>query len=310
MTTTPIQDTAPLVSVVIPVRNRPDELPVAVRSVLEQGLPVEVVIVDDASTDHTPAVAQAMAAADARIRLVAFPDNRGGGHARNAGIDAATAPWLAFLDSDDIWLPGKLQAQLAQLQALGPQARAMAFSNLVVDHADGSEPQPWNTLAYAQGMGARRYLLELHQVIQTSTLLMPTALARQIRFDGTLRRHQDLDFVLRAESEGVSFCYLDRSLVRYSADPQAVRVSKRVNAQPSLVWLERARAYLTPREIGLFYLRHVYDVELQQAPWVARRRAWQAMRAGATSPGALLLRSLKLMLPPALKSRLKAWRHG
>lgn len=310
MTTINSPTLAPLVSVVIPVRNRPEALPLAVRSVLDQGLPVEVVIVDDASTDNTPAVAAALAAADPRVRLVAFAENLGGGHARNAGIDAATAPWLAFLDSDDLWLPGKLQAQMAHLQGGGNGQSVIGFSNLVVDHADGQEPLPWITVPYAAGMTARQYLLELHQVIQTSTLLMPTAVARSVRFDGALRRHQDLDFVLRAESAGVRFCYLDQCLVRYSADPAAVRVSRRENVAPSLAWLARATPYLSPREIGQFYLRHVYDVELRQAPRQAWGRAWRAARAGATTPGALCWRTLKLLVPAGLKARLKGLRHG
>lgn len=300
----------PIVTVVIPVRNRPIDLPRAVASVLEQNVPAEIIIIDDASTDQTPAVAVGLAANDTRIHVIAFRENKGGGHARNAGIDQASAPWLAFLDSDDIWLPGKLSAQLEQLQSLGPTPSAIGFTNLLVDTGDGAPAHPWNDIAYGAGMTARQYLLELHQVIQTSTLLMPTAVARQVRFDGALRRHQDLDFVLRAEAAGIQFQYLDRHLVRYSADPQASRVSRRVDATPSLAWLERATKYLTPREIGLFYLRHVYDIELQHAPWPARRRAWRAMRNGASTPAALVMQSVKLSIPPALKARLKALRHG
>lgn len=310
MTTINSPTLAPLVSVVIPVRNRPEALPLAVRSVLDQGLPVEVVIVDDASTDNTPAVAAALAAADPRVRLVAFAENLGGGHARNAGIDAATAPWLAFLDSDDLWLPGKLQAQMIHLQGCGSGEAVIGFCNLVVDHADGQEPKPWNTVPYAAGMTARCYILELFQAIQTSTLLMPTGVARGVRFDGALRRHQDLDFVLRAESIGVRFSYLDQCLVLYSADPLTVRVSRRENVAPSLAWLDRAKPYLSPREIGRFYLHHVYDMELKKSPRKAWGRAWQAVRAGATTPGALCWRTAKLLMPARLKAWLKGSRYG
>ncbi|MFG6468780.1 glycosyltransferase family 2 protein [Roseateles sp. BYS87W] len=304
----------PAVTVVIPTHNRAAELPRAVQTVLSQGVPVEVIVVDDASTDHTVQVAQALAAQHPQVRVVAFAQNRGGGHARNAGIDAAQAPWLAFLDSDDAWLPGKLQAQLKHLAACAAAdpatAQVISFTNLVVDHADGQEPLPWNELPFDASTTARRYLLEQHQVIQTSTLLMPTAVARAVRFDGALRRHQDLDFVLRAESAGVRFLYLNECLVRYSADPLAVRVSRRENVAPSLAWLERATPYLSPREIGQFYLRHVYDVELKQAPRVAWGRAWRAARAGATTPGALCWRTAKLLVPAGLKARLKGLRHG
>lgn len=300
-----------LVSVVIPVRNRPDALQAAVESVLQQGVPVEVLIVDDASTDQTPAVAAALAAADPRVRLLAQAVNGGGGRARNVGIDAATAPWLAFLDSDDRWMPGKLVAQLKQLAALGPGSRTIAFSNLLVDHADGTPPYPWITEPYRADESAKSYLLERHQVMQTSTLLMPTEVARTVRFDPGLRRHQDIDFILRADVAGMKFAYLDEVLVHYSADPKASRVSKRVNAGPSLAWLEVARAYLSDRERSAFYLRHVFDMEHQEHPWRARRRAWTAVRTGVLTPMGWAIRCLKQAVPASVKRVLKGQRpHG
>lgn len=306
--------TDPLVSVVIPSYNRAADLPQAIRTVLDQDIPVEVVIVDDASTDTSLEVAQCLARQHPQVRVLAMTENRGGGYARNAGIDAAQAPWLAFLDSDDQWAPGKLKAQFEQLARQGADdpagARVISFTNLVVDHADGQPPQPWNRLPFEQGMTARHYLLDQAQAIQTSTLLMPTAVAREIRFDAALRRHQDLDFVLRAEAAGVRFAYLAECLVRYSADPLAVRVSRRENVAPSLAWLERARPYLSPREIGQFYLRHVYDMEFKQAPGEAWGRAWQASRAGAIRPAALCWQTAKFLVPAGLKAWLKGQRRA
>lgn len=102
------------VSVVIPVYNGARYLGAALDSVLGQTHPPdEVVVVDDGSTDATPAV---MAAYGARIVAVR-QENRGGGAATNRGIAAATGEILAFLDADDLWLPGKLALQCAGLDA-------------------------------------------------------------------------------------------------------------------------------------------------------------------------------------------------
>lgn len=94
------------VTVVIPAHDRERLLPRAIRSVLVQRpRPAEIVVVDDASTDRTAAVAEAMGA-----RVVRHERNLGEGPARNSGLDAATQPWVALLDSDDEWLPGHLGA--------------------------------------------------------------------------------------------------------------------------------------------------------------------------------------------------------
>lgn len=92
------------VSVIIPAYQRADLVGRAVRSALVQRpAPAEVIVVDDCSTDGT-----AQAAEHAGAQVLSLPENQGQGGTRNAGIDAATQPWIALLDSDDQWLPGHL----------------------------------------------------------------------------------------------------------------------------------------------------------------------------------------------------------
>lgn len=98
-------------SVVIPTFNRAHTLPRALGSVLGQSLTLwEVIVVDDGSTDTTKQVVAECAAKDSRIRYVKT-ENRGVSAARNTGARLATGKWLAFLDSDDEWLPNKLELQ-------------------------------------------------------------------------------------------------------------------------------------------------------------------------------------------------------
>jgi glycosyltransferase involved in cell wall biosynthesis len=102
---TPAPGTVP-VTVVIPAYNRERMLQRALGSVLAQRpAPAEIVVVDDASTDGTAAVAEEMGA-----RVVRHEENAGEGAARNSGIAAATQPWIALLDSDDEWLPHHLDS--------------------------------------------------------------------------------------------------------------------------------------------------------------------------------------------------------
>lgn len=108
----------PLVSVIIPTRNRSALLQQALASVRHQTLTDwECVVVDDGSTDDTPDVALALGRVDGRLRYVRQDSQGGISRARNSGIQAARAPFIAFLDDDDRWYPEKLALQLAVFDA-------------------------------------------------------------------------------------------------------------------------------------------------------------------------------------------------
>ncbi len=107
---------SPLVSVVIPVYNRETLLPRAVQSILTQTYQnLEVIIVDDGSTDNTLAVAQSLSKQDKRIRVIAAPHQDRWG-ARNTGLNAANGKYIAFQDSDDVSLPYRIQRQVTYLE--------------------------------------------------------------------------------------------------------------------------------------------------------------------------------------------------
>jgi glycosyltransferase involved in cell wall biosynthesis len=97
----------PAVSVIIPTFNRAGTLPRAIKSVFEQTLKDwELIVVDDASVDGTPQLIRGLS--DGRIKYLRHENNRGPSGARNSGIEAARGTYIAFLDSDDEWLPEKL----------------------------------------------------------------------------------------------------------------------------------------------------------------------------------------------------------
>lgn len=117
------------VSVVIPARNREATLAACLDSVLGQTLPpTEVIVVDDASTDATAELV--LAYADRGVRLLRQQTAGGAQAARNAGIRAAACEWIALQDSDDVWLPLRLERQIAAL-------RDLAALHDIAIHADG-----------------------------------------------------------------------------------------------------------------------------------------------------------------------------
>jgi glycosyltransferase involved in cell wall biosynthesis len=106
---------SPAVSAIIPAYNRAHTVGRAIQSVLDQTFQdLEIIVVDDGSTDGTKAIVEAFR--DPRIRYLRHERNRGAAAARNTGIRASHGEYLAFLDSDDEWLPHKLEEQIALLK--------------------------------------------------------------------------------------------------------------------------------------------------------------------------------------------------
>jgi len=100
-------------SVIMPAYNAQGTIKAAIESVVRQTCrDFELIVVDDCSTDNTGAIAQQSANGDSRIRVLATPRNLGVAGARNVAIAAASGRYIAFLDSDDLWFPKKLEKQL------------------------------------------------------------------------------------------------------------------------------------------------------------------------------------------------------
>jgi len=119
---------APKVSILIPLYNSAATIERALRSALNQTLAdVEVIVADDASTDHGAALVEVIAQADSRVRLLRLPDNRGKPHAMNLMAAEARGDWLAVLDADDEYHPARLETLLRGAAAAGTD---MAADNL------------------------------------------------------------------------------------------------------------------------------------------------------------------------------------
>jgi len=105
------------VATVIPVRNRATFIARALNSVASQTYQsAEIVVIDDASTDGTPDIVSGLAKQIPNIHLIKLQQNVGAGEARNVGIRQASSDLIAFLDSDDIWYPEKLEKQISEFK--------------------------------------------------------------------------------------------------------------------------------------------------------------------------------------------------
>jgi len=149
-----------LVSTIIPVYNRPAQLREAVESVLAQDYrPIEIIIVDDGSTDDTLAIAQTLAEQHPGIIRVATQANAGPGMARERGRQMAEGEFIQYLDSDDILLAGKFSAQVEALRSR-PDCDA-AYGMTRFRHLDGAvEPGPWKGSGVARQVMFPSFLTE------------------------------------------------------------------------------------------------------------------------------------------------------
>jgi glycosyltransferase involved in cell wall biosynthesis len=188
--------------VVIPVFNGAGCVGEAVASALAQDhRPLQVIVVDDGSTDGTAAVVEALAAPE--VELVRQP-NRGHGAAKNTGVARAGGGYVAFLDADDVWLPGKLTAQLALLEAHPEVGFTVCGMRTVVteDAAAALSPR------------------QLERITAPAPGWLPSALVARRSvfdvvggFDESLRYGNDTDWFARARAAGVASAVLDEVLL-------------------------------------------------------------------------------------------------
>jgi glycosyltransferase involved in cell wall biosynthesis len=187
----------PDVSVIVPTRDRRARLGLTLQSVLwQRSVDLEIVVVDDGSSDRTSEMIARMR--DQRIRLVRNPVPLGEGGARNRGVEHAAAPWIAFLDDDDLWAPDKLRRQLDAVRRAG--AGWVYAGDVVIDDdleiLHGARPPP-----------PRQVMRDLmrHNAVPagaSNVLVDASLLARVGPFDPELHRTTDWDMWLRLARVG------------------------------------------------------------------------------------------------------------
>lgn len=203
----------PLVTVVIPTFNSNSTIARAVASVQEQNYKnIEILIVDDGSTDGTADVVRELAKSDQRIVQVNHTLNRGRSAARNTGVHLARGVLVAFLDSDDEWSPHKLSLQVDVWRSAPDRRHTVVYCayDLRLPRKRHRE-KPAHAIKPGQRIAS--YLFCAGGLMQTSGLLVPTFMARETQFPTELNQYEDYAFLFGLEKLGSTFIFVDSALV-------------------------------------------------------------------------------------------------
>jgi glycosyltransferase involved in cell wall biosynthesis len=297
----PVPGPAPTVSVILPVFNRERYLADSIESVLSQTFADwELVVVDDGSSDGSPAIIERYRLSfPGKVKPV-FQANAGVAAARNRGITASTGELIAFIDSDDLWHPRKLERQVEAFRA----AAGVAFVYTgyeIIDSAGRSlgtvQPDP-------------RFQGDIYEKLWTvhNRILGPTIMAtremlyRVGLFDERLRAGENLDLRIKLARVG-PVAFVTDSLYRYRRHPESLSADWRGTLEQTRRLIDHHLAEpKTAREVELrrtalsrYYQEradgHFGRAEYGQAlAWY--RKAW----VGSRKKGQVLVRSLRCLL--------------
>lgn len=274
----------PTVSVVIPTYNRSAFLRETLSSVLDQTFKdVEVLVVDDGSTDETSLVLEEITRHDSRVRMIRHAGPHGPGAARNAGIAQARGGWVAFLDSDDRWMPGKLE----QFVAVAKPGVSMIGSDYELVDKARDERQTMRGLIFntmlpwwerdpiaCRAIDCARLRAEIQSLEdpkmmtgmtiggflwpQTSSVMVRRADLEAVGgFDETLARTEDMDLWFKLMRRG-RVVYVDQVLARYDITGRGAGAGERYDTHA------RARRHDAYRE-ARFHLRFMKSLPKRAA---------------------------------------------
>jgi glycosyltransferase involved in cell wall biosynthesis len=278
----------PTVSVVLPTYDRADVLHRAIESVLGQTLTdLELVVVDDGSTDRTPAVVEGFG--DDRLTYVRFEENAGANAARNAGIRRSSGKYVSFLDSDDEFLPGHLETVVDRLEGLPADCMGVAVAAEIVE--DGAvvdrDGVPEGDIDY----GA---ILRGNVIGGFSCVTFRRACFDAVGpLDPDLASWQDFDLFIRV-LDGHTMRGVDEVEVRYHEREDAISsdYAGKLRGQERL--LRKHRHRFTPETVAYWlYARAIVHAEAGELG-LARRYLRRAARTDPSDPryGYHLLASL------------------
>lgn len=289
---------APRFSIVVPTYNRSASVLDTLQSCFEQSLDdFEVIVVDDGSSDDTRQVLAGIS--DARL-VVVHQENAGPAAARNHGMRVARGQYIAFLDSDDRWYPEFLDTANTAIEEHGD---VMLYGQIIVDRGvDRYWVKP------SRAMGAEEsiydYLYIDGSFIQTSTMVMPRALAEKVSWDESVTFGDNDQFAIDCWRTGIAFYMLPRPLTLYadiiSADALSqlpIRAGTSQKYTNFFKWMNTQKSSMSPRAWAGFRARFESVGLARTAPLKSMALLWDGYRAGAIGLTGMGRQSIQNLFP-------------
>ncbi len=270
----PQSNAMPKVSVIIPTYNRLPMLMEAVDSVLTQDFEdIELIVVDDGSTDET---GEEIKRYGGRVRLLQHSENRGVSAARNRGILHARGKYIAFLDSDDLWVKGKLKIQVTFLDDNPPYPLCYTDEIWV---RKGKRVNPKVKHSKYSGWIFEK-CLPLCTISPSSAVMRKTLLSKVGLFDEALPVCEDYDFWLRVSARFPIFFINRKLIIKRGGHPDQLSQRSWGNDRYRVIALEKllSEPYITPEEKGMVLEEMKKKCQILSNGFFKRKNEWEGRR--------------------------------
>lgn len=294
---------SPFFSVIIPAYNRAASIVETLESVKNQTFQdFECLVVDDGSADGDRLRSVVDQLGDHRFHYIRR-ENGGGSAARNTGIEVAVGRYFSFLDSDDLFLPEKLEKNYVSIVENGNSNKIFLYSPVKVDRGEGRH---WikPPRGPSDGEDISEYLMCHQGWTQTSTIVLSNSFAKMLRFDELLPFAQDTDFAIRAAAAGANFIMHEEPLVIFNDINEGGRVSQNSKYKPVMDWLNRVRSIISPRAYYAYRGFHVARLVSHYDIGLAMRLYLSAILRGALPFPLICIAFIQIVLPKPMYRRL------
>lgn len=205
-----------LVSIIIPAYNAGKTIKSSIQSALAQSnAEIEVIVINDGSTDDTASICQVMMQSDSRIKLVS-QENGGVASARNKGIQSASGRYIAWIDADDTMEPDFCASMVSQLEETGADMAICGYKNIFPDHIDDVCPTKWEE---RKVYDIRMCLKDLVEKGLSHPLWNKLYVREKILhpFDETYKVGEDIKFTLEYLIDNNNICFVHKPKYNYQA---------------------------------------------------------------------------------------------
>lgn len=286
------------ITVVIPAKNRENTIERAINSVLLQkgDWDMEIIVVDDASTDSSVFKVQELIQQHSEISLIQNEQSVGGAAARNIGAKQATGDYIAFLDSDDEWLENHLQKKIELIKVSNAGGAFGAF-NII----SGTKLRALNFTAF-KGINMGSYIFEKGGDARTSTFVFQKDDFMEVMFDDDLGKHQDWDLAIRFDKKFRMIFDDERNVNMYVDGGN--RMSNKNNYNASEYFLNKHKGGLSNQALYNFKLNICFNAFKTEGNSDNFRKIYRELKILGRESNVVHKRKYKLLSNPFLRTLL------